>query len=230
MTTKRNTHLFKERITLSDYDKLADELCTAIDEGEEALKVLLLGTAEPELYADKGNFQDGQHDRCNGLALAKRNFTEKRICKCLYYFNSGHAKKCGKCSFPNRYRISGTYTIADYEVPACYYGSGIGEIDLVIAGDEVLYATEVKPPKDEFDPQDPCNQESILRMISEIMTYTLGYEPGKYKKAIAFFEDTKQAEEYAHMTPAVKKLIEKADITVFRFEKAGPKEYKICKL
>ena len=67
-------------------------------------------------------------------------------------------------------------------------------------------------------------------MIAEIMTYTIGYPAGKYTKAIAFFEGTNQAAEFENAAPEIKELLEKANITVFRFEKAGEKAYKICRL
>ena len=117
----------------------------------------------------------------------------------------------------------------DYEVPAFYYGDGIGEIDLMISKDNVCYATEVKPYKG--------NHETLLRMLAEIMTYTEGYPSGRYKKAIAFFkknrdngEKTAQQKEYESADPALLALLEKADITVFRLEEVGEKTYQICKL
>ena len=65
-------------------------------------------------------------------------------------------------------------------------------------------------------------------MVAEIMTYTLG--EAKYQKAIAFFENTPQAKEYEQISPALQALLEKADITVFCFEKRGAHTYEICKL
>ena len=67
-------------------------------------------------------------------------------------------------------------------------------------------------------------------MIAEILTYTYGYPAGKYKPAIAFFEGTAQDEEYLHLPYEMKELLRKAQITVFRFEKASKQAYKICKL
>lgn len=87
-------------------------------------------------------------------------------------------EECQKCDFPYEYRhdVIGDYFIADYEVPAFYYGDGIGEIDMVISDGKTQYATEVKPFKG--------NKETLLRMIAEIMTYTIGYPVGKYERAI----------------------------------------------
>ena len=147
----------------------------------------------------------------------------------MYYLNSTHSKKCEKCAFLDRFEVIGDYRITDYEVPAFYYGDGIGEIDLVISKDDIHYATEVKPYKG--------NKETLLRMIAEIMTYTEGYPMGHYKKAIAFFEKnrddgekTAQQKEYESADPALLALLKKADITVFRFEEADRSSYQICKL
>lgn len=224
--SKKNSHLFKERITRTHYDALIQELSDAIDGGEASLMKLLLGTDAPELYADHGSYQDGQHNACAGLK--KDSYTEKRLCKCMYYRNSDYRTACDKCDFQDRFEVVGDYRISDYEVPAYYYGDGIGEIDLVITDGEVYYATEVKPYKN--------NSETLLRMVAEIMTYTLGYGD-KYKKAIAFFEqnydnkeETAQQSEYCTIEPALMAVIKKADIAVFRFEEVGHKQYRICRL
>lgn len=225
--SKKNSHLFKERITKTHYDALIKELSDAINSGEPALRKLLLGTDTPKLYTDHGTYQEGQHDRCIGLK--KDSYTEKRLCKCMYYRNSAHPTACDKCDFQDRFYVVGDYSISDYEVPAHYYGDGIGEIDLIITDGEVCYATEVKPYKN--------NSETLLRMVAEILTYTLGYPEGKYKKAIGFFEQnydkkepTAQQDEYNKIAPALMDIIKKADITVFRFEEVGHKQYRICKL
>lgn len=227
----RNKELFKDRITKSKYSELIAQLSFALDNGNEALKELLFGETKLIEYTGKGSYQEGQHCECIGLK--KQSFTEKRLCKCLFYYNSDHFKKCEACDFRNRYMISGDYFIKDYEVPAFYFGDGIGEIDLVIspASDEtVQFATEVKPAKDEFDPNDKGNQETLLRMIAEIMTYTFGYPEGKYYKAIGFFENTPQETEYLQASAELIGILKKAHITVFRFERAGEKGYRICKL
>ena len=225
-----NLQLFKDSITLTDYDVLINELSAAIDNGTSALIKLLFGTDAPDLYSNHGKYQCEQHNRCAGLAYSeKRNFTEKRLCKCMYYRNSDFSRACDKCAFQDHFEIIGDYRITDYEVPAYFYGDGIGEIDLIISGSGVTYATEVKPYKG--------NNETLLRMIAEIMTYTEGYPAEQYKKAIAFFEKnrddgkkTKQQEEYEAADPALFALLKKANITVFRFEEVSEKAYRICKL
>ena len=224
MAAKEKSDLFKDRITKSDYAALVADLTRAVEAGGGTLKSLLFGAKEPALYGDHGSYEFGQHNRCGGLK--GDSFTEKRLCKCLYYRNGEyhHPAECEKCDFQERFDLTGRYKIVDYEVPAYYYAPGVGEIDLVLADSEggVPYAAEVKP--------DRRNNETLLRMVSEILTYTLGYPAEKYQKAIIFFEGTAQAVEYDRADPAMRTLLKKADITVFRFEKRGAHTYEICKL
>lgn len=219
MKAKEEKILFKDRIKKRDYPKLIAELNQAIDNGEEALRRLLLGKDDPDLYENHGKYKDGQHNRCGGLK--SDTFTEKRLCKCFYYLNGNYCCKedCENCGFVDRYEIVGAYKITDYERPPYYYVSRVGNIDLVLND---IYATEVKPYRG--------NREYLLRMVAEILTYTLGFPEGKYKKAIAFFEDTPQAREYKKYDKALMDLMKKVDITVFCFEKRGENTYEICKL
>lgn len=221
--------LFKDRAgSKRDRDVLARELLAAVGQGSEAVKKLLFGGAKPELYSDHGSYRQGMHDHCDGLKNSR--VTEKRICKCLYYRNGKYydPDACRRCGYAHegRFQIVGRYQITDYEVPAYYYGTGIGEIDLVVSDGETKYAVEVKPPEG--------NPETLLRMIAEIMTYTIGYPEGQYHKAIAFFEGTAQAQEFAGDAEkaggVIKEILEKADIAVFCFKKAGGRTYELCKL
>lgn len=213
---EKETIRFKDRIRKAYSENQAKEILQVLDDSEK-LRELLLGTAKYWPYA--GDYVVGNHTECKGTATEKP--TEKRICMCLYYRNSNYTKPCDTCKYQQgRCCIEGNYRIKDYEVPAHYDGEGIGEIDLLIEGPEGVYATEVKPPQG--------NSECILRMIAEILTYTLDSDKG-YRKAIAFFENTSQSKEYSELTPNVKELLVKASITVFRFAKSGD-SYTIEKL
>ena len=227
MAAKKNTELFKDRITKSSRKEMTKELITAINTGNEAVHKLLFGSTDIDEYSNHGKYKKGMHEYCS--KLSGDSFTEKRLCRCMYYKNSNHETECELCGYRDRFKVTGDYQIIDYEVPAFYYGDGIGEIDLVISDGVNCYATEVKPYKN--------NKETLLRMIAEIMTYTDGYEEGIYKKAIAFFEKncddgsfTSQQREYDEKELETSELIKKADITVFRFEIAGENEFRICRL
>lgn len=223
--------LFKDQIkkTPAKYTASIRKLSAALDDKDPtALKKLLCATVCPEKY--RGNYQLGNHNQCLPFTDGK-NLLEKRLCKCLYYFNNSYPKNCAQCTFSDRFKIVGDYQIVDYEVPAYYGGEkSIGEIDLILRQGSVDYATEVKP-------YHKNNREPLLRMAAEILTYTLGYPPGKYQKAIAFFEKnrddgtaTAQQLEYQAGSPLLFDLFKKAGITVFRLEEAGPDAYRICKL
>ena len=82
-------------------------------------------------YSNHGNYKKGMHDYCS--KLSGDSFTEKRLCRCMYYKNSNHGTECEACGYRDRFKVIGDYQITDYEVPAFYYGDGIGEIDLVIS-------------------------------------------------------------------------------------------------
>jgi len=156
---------------------------------------------------------------------------EKRICKCLFYKNTNNVKtNCNNCILKNQYKIiDGKYYISNYEIPAFYTGTGIGEIDLILSDGTKNYATEVKPHvKTEKD----SNNETLLRMIAEIMTYTYGFEDGKYEKAIGFFENTTQHKEYIENNELIKELIDLANIHVFLFSEVETNHgaYKITKI
>lgn len=224
MAAKEKSDLFKDRITKSDYPALMAELTQAVMAGGDALKSLLFGHNEPDLYERHGRYQAGQHDHCGGFE--SDTYTEKRLCKCLYFRNGKYhlPAECERCDFQERYDLIGRYKIADYEVPAYYYGPGVGKIDLILSDSEgsILYAAEAKP--------NLGNDETLLRMVAEIMTYTLGYPADKYQKAIIFFEGTAQDMEYDRADPTMRALLNSACITVFRFEKRGAHTYEICKL
>lgn len=222
---EKSERLFKDRITKKEYASLIRALINAIDKGEDALRHILFGTMEPELYEAHGAYKDGMHNHCDGLK--GNRFTEKRLCKCMYYKNgkNNNSKDCEKCDFQDRFTIIGDYRITDYEVPAYFYEPGIGEIDLIISDGAIRYATELKRPF-----KGNGNDEPLLRMVSQIMTYTAGYPAGKYQKAIAFFEGTAQAQEFEKASPEMAELLQKAEITVFCFKKADEKVYRICRL
>lgn len=207
---------FKDCIRKAYSEEQAEQILQVLDDGEQ-LKDLLMGTADCKPYA--GTYKVGDHQECKGTTTATE--TEKRLCRCLYYWNTKFTKQCDTCQYQQgRCDIKGNYRIMDYEVPAHYDGKGIGEIDLLIEGPEGIYATEVKPPQG--------NSECVLRMIAEILTYTLDSDKN-YQKAIAFFENTPQSKEYSQLTPKVAELLEKAKITVFQFAKSG-NSYTIEKL
>ena len=204
--------LFKDRVrkTAKIYNEIADELKKALDGGPEELKKLLIpdGAKHREHNADRSG--------CSGVKSGR--VTEKRICRCMFYNNSGSCSS--HCPLKDKFLLeAGRYKVTDYEVPAYYSSKDIGEIDLIISDGKKQYATEVKPKKG--------NSETLLRMISEILTYTVGYNG--YENAIAFFEGSPQQTEYENIGAKTEEIIEKADIKVFMFVESNGK-YKILRI
>lgn len=228
--------LFKERTGEESYASFL-----ALLRGDRTTCELeLLGTANPTPFS--GN---PKRSFCTGLGPEQKESDgkEKRVCKCLYYYNKDprncdreQNKNCDYLLRKRRYRIQpGEYSIRDYEIPPYSGVTGVGEVDLILEGPGgTLYATEIKPPKD--------NSESLLRMIAEIVTYTLcGFkyedkktgEHIKTKRAIAFFEGSDQAKEYDQHkdNEDLRALLKEAEISVFCFQEIeGEKAYRICKL
>ena len=220
------SELFKDNIKKGIYNEKIDELINAIK--TNTLENLLFGNTEKKVITHKPD-----RTKCNGF---KNNATigedaEKRICKCLFYKNMSDVNRnCDKCVLNDYYKVkSGKYSIVNYEIPSYYSGKGIGEIDIVISDGESEYATEVKPHEKENKKE---NDETLLRMISEILTYTYGFEDNKYKKAIAFFENTPQYDEYQKQNSKISELINLANITVFLLKETiqNHKEYEILKI
>ncbi len=169
--------------------------------------------------ADPHNPSHRKCDYKSGIDSEKD--TEKRICRCMYYYNSGDEQQadiCKNCVMDWKSRKNNSeYKILDYEVPMPYVTDNVGGIDLLIQdvmNPENVYATEVKPEE---------SKETLARMMAEILTYC---EITKYKvvnngeelsvkPAICFFEGSKQYGDYMKLKelPAMKKLL--TEITVF---------------
>ena len=128
-------------------------------------------------YSDKKT--NPKHEKC--AAYYKECDTEKReksICRCMFYYDENSRKCKTSCKFKRKWHYIGTdIVITDYETPMEYKIDGIGNIDLRIKHKSVEYGVEVKPPEN--------NEETICRMVSEAMTYTIDYP--SYRPAIAVF-------------------------------------------
>ncbi len=176
------------------------------------------------------------HYYCDGFSALTKNEKsyEKRIVKCLYYYNTSKKRACENCQecknddFARKLR--GDYRITEYEIPPIESGVGIGEIDMILTDGKTNYLCEVKPPQ---------STETIYRMVAEIVTY------GKAKSlnvcvpdfdlpmqnAIAFFEGSEQDREYSDPNyefygKNTKLLIELLDIAVFRMIKEEDEDGK----
>lgn len=174
-----------------DQKKNMKELVKAINDlsfNPNALKDLLL-----DGVIIKNQNHNPNHDSCTYSNSDSKRITEKRICRCMYYYNDIDASKelkerCAICNYPAKLKNDSPFKILDYEVPMKKVSKNVGGIDLVIQGiDGTVYGVEMKPP---------CGTETFVRMVSEILTYSelSDYEVEikgtsyNFKPAICFFK------------------------------------------
>ena len=205
--------MFKDKETINrrnmvEYGENLRLLAEALRANEKQpgkLRVLLLDGIEKENKQRNPN-----HELCTGCKNPKNTamrITEKRLCRCMYYFNHLPMSKkqkgaCDKCDFPlNRTNI-GEYEIYDHEVPMDEKWLKVGGVDLIIKGKDTdtFYGVEVKPKK---------SDETLARMAAEILTYgeincyqgnIAGNQRISYKPGICFFEESKQHKDYLKFT------------------------------
>lgn len=167
-----------------DYAANLQELVKAIRKGEKAKRELLLGGSNAT-YQHTPNHSTCTYDQKKGC----QRKTEKRLCRCIYFLNGPkeQQEKCKGCPHPySKYTLAGGYTIKDYEVAAPY--NEHNGVDLIwTAPDGETYAAEVKPAD---------STETIIRMVAEILTYTLPADgfPVLGKPAICFFKKTSKGQ------------------------------------
>ena len=141
-----------------------------------------------------------RHAACDYKSSDNRRVTEKRLCRCMYYYNlTPRQSSCENCDFPCKRKNVGRFAICDYEVPLPKVWKEAGGIDLMlreVSRPDVFYSVEVKPPS---------SSETLVRMAAEILTYaqigggqavistgqTVRFLPG-----ICFFEGSAQAKDY----------------------------------
>ena len=221
---KNKKVLFKDEITINHRnDKQYKENIKKLEKNIEQGKIC----GFDKIFLDESYISDKKHidshEAC-GMNVEKDSdrLTEKRICRCMYYFNSNkrNDKQCKNCPLEWKYKnISNEYIITNAELPTKRVIKYCGGIALIIND---KYAVEVKPKK---------STETIVRMIAEIYTYTIDIEK-KYKKAIAFFEGSRQEKDYYKYKTELKNVL--SEISVFMFEEKekinGVVNFNIVKL
>lgn len=152
------------------------------------------------------------HKYCDYKKTDSNRITEKRICRCMYYFNSSKNEKCKNCLFSLKWKNESEYEIINYEVPMPKVVKKTGGIDLLLKSknNNKIFATEVKPE---------YSTETLVRMIAEILTYCeiSKYHLENYGKiipSICFFKYSKQWEDYEiyKNNPHFKILMKKVQI------------------
>ncbi len=156
-----------ETANLKELAKICKEANSASNP-TKILEAFLIGDCD----TDKRHHEN--HDGCSGCNSDSE--TEKRICRCMYYYDKDPAV-CDGCKLPYRWKNVGEIKVTEYEIPTEKVIEGVGSMDLIL---DDKYAAEVKAPS---------SGESLSRMFAETLTYTIG---SKYKPAIAIFEGSEQ--------------------------------------
>ena len=149
---------------------------------QDKLKELSLIVAEKNYdevllpHPRKRYLHQDDHSTCTMLeSNSQERVTEKRLCRCWNYFNKPK-NTCEQCGFQFKRKNVGSIEIIDYEVPTVFSMEQLGGIDWLLKKENDTIAAEVKPPN---------SSETIVRMIAEILTYTIGTS---YIPAICFFK------------------------------------------
>ena len=122
------SELFKERVNKSYSEDFARELLSVL-EAPQSLEDVLFGDTEHKAYIIAGQYTLGDHSKiqCSGFDDGPLEKREKRLCKCLYYFNNKKIHNCDcKCKFNDRFTLN-DFLVTDYEVPAFYDGQKLAK-------------------------------------------------------------------------------------------------------
>ena len=195
----------------SEYNKVVEKELA----DDNYLQVILKGVQQNARLAYP------EHQVCG---FTSDSCTEKRLCHCLvrYDENNVECKTCPLKVNPFFAKKIKNAKMLEYEIAASNKkGDGVGGVDLLMEYDGKKYCAEFKP----F-----WNKESILRMATEIITYTHVLEGakdefvkkyGEYEKAIMFTYGSEQWKQwtdkkYAHTAcQRLRDIIEKESISVF---------------
>ena len=151
-----------------------------------------------------------KHNGCSSIRKQdSTKLTEKRICRCMYYYKDT-SKKCLHCLLETKWRNIGNIQITNYEWPTKHVYKNVGGMDLIL---DNTYAVEVKPQG---------STETLTRMFAEIMTYTLDCAAG-YKPAICFFENSQQMKDFEKYrnNPDLQFIIKFIKVFYFKIIKTG---------
>jgi hypothetical protein len=177
--------LFKDNKTIN-YRNTKDYLANIHILAEGIRKSTSIHSSD-NLLTDPSLIKNGPHtsvhNGCAGFGI-KDDVTkvdEKRICKCMYYYNENNSN-CLNCKLKKKWKNVGDIQIIECEFPTKEVIKSVGGIDLILKDtDGKKYAAEVKPY---YSP------ETLVRMIAE--AYTIFSYDQKFKPAICFFKNSKQ--------------------------------------
>ena len=169
--------LIKERKFLKELAKM----CKEAHKREEINKKIFLDyLVDPD--SSNGKELTPDHKCCNGFDDTPRSGGEKQICHCMFYYNNDKPKKCKTCK-SIRWKNVGDIRVEEFEYPTKYDIDGVGGIDLILKDKDIIYGAEVKLHG---------SNETVSRMVAEILTYYAVDNTIKYEPAIAVFRNSNQ--------------------------------------
>ena len=147
--------LYKDNPEVNHRSKLREQI-------EELAKIVRLAEQSPDTkkklrqellngVKSKGVHMPN-HIGCTGCCDSGR-VTEKRLCRCMYYFNTEKDKTCATCKIKTKWKNVGRIAVTEYEYPTKYVLDNVGGIDLLF---DDVYAVEVKPQN---------SDETLARML-----------------------------------------------------------------
>ena len=214
------------RRNMNEYGENLHLLANALKENEKQRGKLcdfLLSDAKKENKKCNPN-----HEICSGCKGndgKEPKTTEKRLCRCMYYYNHQSERQqdnCIGCDFTLKRTNTGDYEVCDYEVPMDEKWVKVGGVDLILKRKDknTYYGVEVKPAS---------SKETLARMAAEILTYgeinhyrgNIAGQQQSYKPGICFFKDSTQHKDYTKFTDISKfsKNVSNAKEIVDDFEK-----------
>jgi len=189
--------------------------------GNDYLDVILAGIDEIQPH----NCVEYTHKECKNVQREKKKRSEKRLCHCLALYDAfkTQCRECPLRTLPGFGKRIRNAEVVDYEIPVADCKRNI---DLLLRYNDEYYCVEFKPRE---------NEESILRMVAEILTYCAvltrnectscaftnkyNVRPELCKKAILFEEDSIQEKEWSRdyrysACDRLREIIREQDIAV----------------
>lgn len=128
--------MFKDKVNINhrndvEYPINIIDLSNAISQDKSSKGFLKKYLLEDIVIEEK--IHNPNHNFCNYKESDSDRITEKRICRCMHYYNNdAKNKKCTTCHFSAKWINKSDYEIIDYEVPMPTVVNKTGGIDLLL--------------------------------------------------------------------------------------------------
>lgn len=134
---------FKDKKDINHKTAEEDNLMLIARICEEAFKASNPGEVLKHKLRDKWESDKRHHDTHKECKQCKtETVTEKRICRCMYYFDECSASCGDECKLSLKWKNVGEIKVTDYEKPTKNVMEKVGGMDLIL---DNQFAVEVKP-------------------------------------------------------------------------------------